>query len=154
MELERLCKISIGKNRQCGAQMLQVIKRLLAPIVPGDGCLLLACIFTRCQFVQGSGYLCELGDELKVVTCEPKETLDLSDSGWGRPFSNSIYFAFICHYSLGQDNVAKVCNLPMEKLIFRGIKFQPGLLPVSRTWPPASQDGWLDLLKKMTISSK
>ena len=63
--------------------------------------------------MQGSGYLCELGDGLAVITHEPKETSDLS-GGWGRPFSNSIYFAFVSSYSLGRGNVPKVCNLPAE----------------------------------------
>ena len=43
-----------------------------------------------------------------------KETWHLSDGGVGRPFSNSIYFAFIGCYSLGRENVPYVWNLPVE----------------------------------------
>ena len=32
---------------------------------------------------RGPSYLCELGDELVVITCKPQETLDLSDRWWG-----------------------------------------------------------------------
>ena len=45
--------------------------------------LLLACVFARYQFVQGLGYPYELGDELAIVSHEPKKTLDLGDSGEG-----------------------------------------------------------------------
>ena len=62
--------------------------------------------------MQGLGYWHELGDEPAVITHEPQETLDLSDGGGDRPISNSIYFAFIGHYSLGRGNVPYVCNLP------------------------------------------
>ena len=53
--------------------------------------------------MQGSGYLHELRDETAIVSCEPRKTLDLSDGGGGRPFSNSIYFAVISCYSLGRQ---------------------------------------------------
>ena len=114
VDFKRLHKIGIGRNRCCGAQALQVIKQLLAPIIPGDCHLLLACVPAGCQFMQGSGYLCELGDESAIVSHEPKELLDLGDIGRGRAFSNSIYFAFVSCYSLGRDNVPQVCNSPVE----------------------------------------
>ena len=101
VEFKRPLKISIGKNRDHGTQMLQVIKLLLAPVIQGNCHLLLSHILTGHQFVQGLGYLHELGDELVVVPCKPKETLDLSDSGGGRPFCNRIHFVSIGHYSLG-----------------------------------------------------
>ena len=64
--------------------------------------------------MHGLGHLCELGDELAVVTCKPKKTSNLSDGDGHRPFSNSIYFAFVGHYSLGRDNVPQICNLPVK----------------------------------------
>ena len=59
VQFKRLHKIGVGKNGCCGTQVLQVIKGPLAPAVPGDGCLLLTCVSTGHQFVQGLGYLCE-----------------------------------------------------------------------------------------------
>ena len=47
VELERLGKICIGKNRHGGTQYFQVIKSLLAPAVQMNGCLLLASILTK-----------------------------------------------------------------------------------------------------------
>ena len=114
VQFKWLHKISVCKNGCCGAQVLQVIKQLLAPVVPGNGCPLLTCIFAGHQFMQGLGYLHELGDELAIVSHESKKTLDLSDSGGGRLFTNSIYFAIISNYSLGRDNVSQICNLPVE----------------------------------------
>ena len=46
MELERPGEICIGKNRCSGAQSFQVIKGLLALVVPPDGGLFLASILT------------------------------------------------------------------------------------------------------------
>ena len=46
MELKRPHEISIGKNRHCGAQVLQVIKGPLTPVIPCDDHFFLACIFT------------------------------------------------------------------------------------------------------------
>ena len=92
VQFKGLSEISIGKTGCHGAQMLQVIKWLLPPVVPGDSHPLLACIFTGPQFKQGLGYLCELRNEPVIVPHEPQKTLDLSDGGGGRPFSNSIYF--------------------------------------------------------------
>ena len=85
--------------------MLQVVKGLLALVIPGDDHLFLVCIFARHQLMQWLGYLLELGDEPVVITHELQEASDLSDSGGGRAFYNSIYFAFISHDSLGRDNV-------------------------------------------------
>ena len=126
MELERH-QIGIGKYRYHSAQTLQAAEWLLAPVIPGDGCLLLACVFTECQFVQGLGCWCECGDELAVITHKPQETSDLCDGGWGRPFSNSIYFAFIGCYPLGRDSVPQICDLPVKQLAFGRLKFQPCL---------------------------
>ena len=47
VELERSDEIHIGKNRHGGTQSFQVIKGLLAPVVPLNSCLFLASIFTQ-----------------------------------------------------------------------------------------------------------
>ena len=47
VDLERLGEIHISKNRCSGTQSLQVIKSLLVPVIPLDGNLFLASIFTR-----------------------------------------------------------------------------------------------------------
>ena len=47
MELERSGEIHLGKNRHGGAQSFQVIKGLLAPAIPLNGCLFLSSIFTK-----------------------------------------------------------------------------------------------------------
>ena len=88
--------------------------------------------------MQGSGHLHKLGDALTVITYKPQETSDLCDDGGGRPFSYSIYFAFISHYSLGRGNVPQLCDLPVEKLTFGRLKFQPGLFQFLEHWlqPP------------------
>ena len=46
IELKSLCEICIGKDRCSGAQSFQVIKGMLAPVVPSDGGLFLASILT------------------------------------------------------------------------------------------------------------
>ena len=46
VELERLGEVCVSKNRCSGTQSLQVIKGLLAPIVPLNGSLPPASIFT------------------------------------------------------------------------------------------------------------
>ena len=73
--------------------------------------------------MQGFGYLHKCGNEPAAGTRKPKETLDLHDSGGGRPF----YLTFIDCYSLSRDNVPQVCNLPAEKLTFGELEFQPSL---------------------------
>ena len=98
--------------------------------------------------MQGLGYLCKLGDELVVITHKCKETSDLCDHGGGRPFSNNVCFSFISCYCLGRDNVPKnlIClqnSSHLEVLSF----IQP--VPISARQPSASEDGWLDLLKKL-----
>ena len=77
--------------------------------------------------MQGLGYLFKLGDELAVITCKLQETLNLCDSGGGRPFSNNVYFAFIGCYSLGRDIVPQACDLLAGQLAFGRLKFQPSL---------------------------
>ena len=62
----------------------------------------------------GSGYLCELGDELDIISHEPKKTSDFSNSGGGGPIFDGIYLSLISHYSLDRDNVPKICDLPVE----------------------------------------
>ena len=47
VELERLGEICINKNRYGGTQSLWVIKGLLVPVVPLNGGLFLATIFTQ-----------------------------------------------------------------------------------------------------------
>ena len=46
VELERLAEVCIGKDRCCGAQPFQVIKRQLAPVILLNGSLFLASILT------------------------------------------------------------------------------------------------------------
>ena len=53
MEYKRSGEIRIGKNRCHGAQVLQVIKGPLTPVIPPDSHFPLACIFTLGQFMQG-----------------------------------------------------------------------------------------------------
>ena len=55
MQFKRPRKIGIGKNRCCGAQALQLVKCLLAPVIPNDCSLLPAYIFTRHQLMQEVG---------------------------------------------------------------------------------------------------
>ena len=81
MQFKRLHKTGIGKNGCFGAQMLQAIKQPLAHVITGEYHLLLACVFAIYQLMQGSGYLCELGDEPVIVSCEPKKTSELGDGG-------------------------------------------------------------------------
>ena len=107
-------KISIGKNRQCGTQAVHLIKCLLAPAIPTDCNLPPACVFTRCQLMQGLDYLCELGYEQAIIFCEPKRTSDFSKSGVGGPIFDGIYLSLIGHYSLGRDNVSQICDLSVE----------------------------------------
>ena len=57
MEFKRSGEVGIGKNRCCGAQVLWVIKGPLTPVIPCDGSILLVCILTRGQLVQGFNYL-------------------------------------------------------------------------------------------------
>ena len=114
VQFKRLHKIGVGKSGCHGAQAFQVIKRLLAPVISGDGHPLLTCILARHQFMQGLGHLCKLGDELTIISCKPKKTLDFSNSGQGGPAFDSIYFSLICHYSLGRNNVPYICKLPAE----------------------------------------
>ena len=38
VQLEQLSKVGIGWDGYCGAQMLQFIEQLPAPVIPGDGC--------------------------------------------------------------------------------------------------------------------
>ena len=73
VQLERLGKVSIGQNGCCSAQILPFIECLLAPVIPGDGCPHLTCIFARHQCVQGLDYLHKIGDKLAIVSCEPKK---------------------------------------------------------------------------------
>ena len=47
VELERLGEVHISKNSCGGKQSLQVNKGLLAPVIPLNGSLLLASIFTQ-----------------------------------------------------------------------------------------------------------
>ena len=73
VQYKMLHKIGIGKNGCCGAQALQVIRRLPAPVIPGDGHLLLTCVLAGHQIMQGLGHLHELGDEAVIVSCELKK---------------------------------------------------------------------------------
>ena len=105
--------IGIGQNGCCGAQMLQFIKRPLAPIVPGDGCPLLTCIFARHQFMQGLGCLHELGDKSVIVPSESMKAPDLSDGGGGGP----SLIASIFHLSVTIPWLEMMCpryNVPAE----------------------------------------
>ena len=47
VELKRLGEIHIGKDRQGGAQSIQVIKGPLAPVIAPDGSIFLASILTQ-----------------------------------------------------------------------------------------------------------
>ena len=87
MQFKRPRKIGIGKNRSHGAQALQFVKCLLAPVIPNS--LLPACIV--CQLMQGLGYLCELGDEPVIISHKPKKVSDFSDSGGHGPIFDGIY---------------------------------------------------------------
>ena len=58
MELKRMGEICIGKNRCGGAQSLQVVKGLLAPVTTPDGSLFLLPAFSPVEIMQGLGYLC------------------------------------------------------------------------------------------------
>ena len=107
-------KISKGKNRCHGAQALQPIKHLLAPVIPSNHGLCPTHVLTRCQLMQGMGHLCEFGDKSTTISHEPMETTDFSNSGGGGPIFDGIYPSLISHYSLGRDNVPQICNLPAE----------------------------------------
>ena len=93
VQLERLGRVGIGQNECCGAQTLEFIECLLVPVIPGDGCPHFTCVFAGCQFVQGSGYLQELGDTLLIVPCESKKAPDLDDGGGGEPLLIAIIFS-------------------------------------------------------------
>ena len=114
MQFKRPSKSSIGKNRCHGAQVPQLIKWLLAHVIPNGCSLLLACVFTRHQFMQGLGYLCELGHETVRVSNKPKKTSGLSNSGGGGPIFDGIDLSLIGGYSLGRGNVPQIYNLPAE----------------------------------------
>ena len=68
--------------------------------------------------MQRLGYLHELGDKLAIVTGEPQKAQDLSDGGRGGPLFDNAYFLFIGTYTLGRDDVPKVCDLSAEELTF------------------------------------
>ena len=87
------------------AQTLHFIEAPLAPLVPGNGCPLLTCIFTGHKFMQRLGYLHKPGDKLAVILSEPKKALGLSDCGGCGPLFDNIYFLFISLYSLGGHDV-------------------------------------------------
>ena len=73
VQFKRPSKISVGENGHCGAQTLQVVEGSLVTVIPGDDHLVLTCIFARHQFVQEPGYLHKLGDELVIVSHEPRK---------------------------------------------------------------------------------
>ena len=64
--------------------------------------------------MQGPDTLHKLRDEPAVIPSEPNKALDLRDGGGGGPLFDNIYFFFVGCYSLGQDDVPKVCDLLME----------------------------------------
>ena len=64
--------------------------------------------------MHGSGHLHELGDELVIVSHEPKKIPDLSGGGGGGPLCDSIYLLLISHYSLSRDDVPQAYNLSAE----------------------------------------
>ena len=123
MELKRPCEISIGKNRHCGAQVLQVIKGLLTPVTPCDSHFLLVCIFTWCQFMQGLSYLHELWNKPPVIPHKTQKTSDLSDISRGRSFLNSINFTVFGGYFLGRNHMPQVDDLPSEQLTLGRFEF-------------------------------
>ena len=45
--------------------------------------------------MQGSGFLCELGDKLVIAPYEPKKAQDLGDSGGGGPFLIASVFPLL-----------------------------------------------------------
>ena len=153
MKFEILHKIGVGKNRHHSAQTLQVIKWLLAPVVPHDGCLLLACIFNRHLSVQQLGYLCELGDESVVITCKPKENSDLSDNGRGRPFLISSFLPSSVAIPWAETMCPRYVISHQNSSHLEGLSFSPAC---SSLWNKASSLlRWLvGSFKKITISSK
>ena len=96
-----------------GAQIFQVIEGPLAPVIPGDGCPFLVCFFTRHQFMQGSGYLHELGDKLGIAPHEPQKLrTSMMVVGWA--IFDNTYFPLVSCYALGGDDVSHISNLPAE----------------------------------------
>ena len=61
VQFKRPSKIGIRKNGHCGAQMLQVIKGPLTPVVPGDGCPLHTCILLNINSCRGQATCVNLG---------------------------------------------------------------------------------------------
>ena len=98
--------------------------------------------------MQGSGYLCELWDELPIIPCKSQETLDLSYISWGMTFLDGFYFTFISGYSLGRNDMPQVGNLLSEQLTFIWVWALTQPVPVSGMWHPVSQGGLLDFLKR------
>ena len=119
VELKRPHEISIGNNGCCGAQALQVIKGALAPVIPHDNHLPLVHIFTRCQFMQGSSYLHELGNEPPVNP--RKHQTSVTVVGVGHLLIAPI--TLIAGYFLGRDDMLQVGNYPVEWLTFGRFKF-------------------------------
>ena len=114
VELERLGEVHISKNRCNGTQSLQIIKGLMAPVIPLNGSLLLASIFTQNKLMQGLGYLHEFWDKSSVISHESQETSDLHGIFGDWPLLDSFYFALISGYSFGRDHMPQIGNLPSE----------------------------------------
>ena len=147
MQFKRLSKISIGKNGPCGAQMFQFIEGPLAPAVPGDGHPLLAYIFARHLFMQGLGYLHELGDKLVIVPHEAKNVLDLSDGGGGGPFLIASIFPSLATIPWAEMMCPRYVICLWNSSHLESLSYNLGF-PVSGTWPPVSRSCWLGLLER------
>ena len=151
-QFKRLSKSGIGKNGCCGAQAPQVIKRLLVITIPGDGHPLLTCILIRCHFVQGMGYLCELGDEPMIVSHEPKKALELSDGGGAGPFLIASIFPSLVSIPWAQTMCPRYVICLWNSSQLEGLSFS---LACSSLWNTASSlSRWLARsFKEITISS-
>ena len=128
VELKRMGKICVGKDRHGGAQSFQVIKGLLVPVAPPDSSLFLSRILTQGYLMQGLSYLCKFWDKPPIVTHESQETLDLSDVCWNWPLLKSIYLNFISGFSLGRDYMPQIGNLPLEQLTLGWLELESSLL--------------------------
>ena len=116
VELKRLGEVCISKDRCSSTQPLQVIKCLLAPVIPPKWQPFSCQHSHPRKLIQGFGYLHEFWDKLPIISHESQETLNLCDICQDWPLLDCFYLAFVGCYALGRDYMRQVGNLPWEQL--------------------------------------
>ena len=125
MQFKRPRKIGIGKNRHHGAQVLQLIKCFLAPVIQSDCSLLPTCVCTRHQLIQGSGHLCKLRNEPMIISCKPKETMDFSNSDGSGPIFWASTFPSLVTIPWAEKMCPRYVICLQNSSHFEGLSFSP-----------------------------